>query len=122
MSEETFLTAADLAEYEAAERAVRAAICEEPIIGPAKFARGMVAVSCPSRSLNPTKAYLIAELLAVWWSDREASWIMSPKAAALFKSIMGVINYHASCKTTFNDFGSVSSVPLPQERSEKENA
>jgi hypothetical protein len=88
---ETFLTERDLREFEAAEAAAFAAIDETPFIRPARYARGMIAVSCLLRTLQPTQAYRIAALLAVRYSERESAWILSPQSAQLFANIMEIV-------------------------------
>lgn len=58
-----------------------------PIFAKAQYAKGMIAVSCPSNGTGlKTRAASIASALNARWSNREKSYIMSPAKAQKLKT------------------------------------
>lgn len=53
-----------------------------PTISPARYAKGMQAVRCPSTDGYKTRAARLAEHLRARYSNRERAYIMSPTKAA----------------------------------------
>jgi hypothetical protein len=59
-----------------------------PIFGPARYAKGKIAVRCPPNGTGwKTRAARIASAVSSRYSHREQAYIMSPSAAAKVRKL-----------------------------------
>lgn len=59
----------------------------EYTIASARYAKGMLAVSCPSTDGYKTRAARLCEHVGGRWSNRESAYIMSPAKVARFQGL-----------------------------------
>lgn len=57
------------------------------VTAPARYAKNMLAVRCPSTNGFKTRAARLAEHLKGRWSNREKAYIMSPTKAQKLRSL-----------------------------------
>jgi hypothetical protein len=61
--------------------------CADYSMSPARYAKGMLAVRCPSTTGYKTRAARLANALATRYTNREHAYILSPNKADRFERL-----------------------------------